>query len=331
MQVTASGEGVTSNSTTKDVILQELYYDIDKRPTTAYSSFKTLARAAKRIDSSITQSYTKDWLTRQNVYTAHRRRIKKFHRRKIITRGIDDIHQADLMDCSKIARFNGGVRFLLVSIDCFSRFAFCRPIKRKTGNQVAIALESIFQTEGRIPNKYQVDQGTEFWNVHVQTVLRKYNVHCYWVNSPLKAALIERFIRSFRSIMAKAMYNRHTPRYIDVLPKLLSMYNTRAHRSLGRFAPIEVNKSNENYLWDKQYRDQFPKKTTFTFNIDDPVKVVLKKKLFEKEWTHSWTKDIFFIAFRQNTKPPTYKLRDGTGTILPRTFYAPELQLVVVR
>lgn len=309
----------------KDNILRELYYNLES--PSAYSSYRVLTRAAKHFDSSINQSYTKNWLSKQNVYVTHRRKIKKFPRRKIITSGIDDLHQMDLMDVSNIARFNGGVRFLLVSIDCFSRFVFCRPVKRKLGEHVAKALDSIYQTEGRIPENCQFDQGTEFLNVHVRTVLKQYNVHWYWVNSPLKSALIERFIRSFRSIMGKALYNRPTPRYLDILPDLLAIYNRRIHRSLG-IAPISVNKSNERYLWDKQYKNQFPKTVNFTFSIGDSVKIVRKKKFFEKEWTPSWTKETYFIVFRQNTKPATYKLQDHAGNIIPRIFYAPELQLI---
>ena len=311
----------------KEELLNHLYYSFES--PAAFSSLRNLYKLSKSYNPNISFKFVEKWLTKQQAYVYHKRKRKQFPRRKTITSGINDLHQMDLMDVSKLAYHNSGVRYLLVIIDCFSRFAQVRPLKRKFGTNIADALENLYKYDKRIPNMAQFDRGTEFYNVSVKSVFRRYNVRWYSTDSKLKASLIERFIRSLRELIAKALYKQENQKkYIDILPKLIKIYNNRKHRSIG-MTPAEVNSNNEEQLWKKQYGNEFPNiASNFKFEIGQKVKIARIKSLFEKEWTRTWSDEDYYIIFRRSTKPVTYKLTDEKHNLVSGSYYEPELQAV---
>nr|CAI5863254.1 unnamed protein product [Callosobruchus analis] len=52
-----------------------------------------------------------------------------------------DLYQADLMDMTKYVKENRGYKFILVVINCFSKYVWCEPLKNKSGPVVARAME----------------------------------------------------------------------------------------------------------------------------------------------------------------------------------------------
>ncbi len=49
--------------------------------------------------------------------------IVKFKRRKIFVKGIDDVWQADLLILDAFSKENEGYKYILVTINCFSKYA----------------------------------------------------------------------------------------------------------------------------------------------------------------------------------------------------------------
>ena len=47
---------------------------------------------------------------------------KRFPRRRVITSGIDEIWALDLIQLDNISQYNDGYNYILIVIDCFSRF-----------------------------------------------------------------------------------------------------------------------------------------------------------------------------------------------------------------
>ncbi|CAF1130418.1 unnamed protein product [Brachionus calyciflorus] len=111
-----------------------------RKPTpasfTGHASFKHTVRDKNKLN---------DWLLEQEPYTLHRPLRKKFLREKVISNGINDLYQADLVDVSNISKENRGYKFLLTVIDVFSKFAWVKPIKNKTSESIRQALTEIFK------------------------------------------------------------------------------------------------------------------------------------------------------------------------------------------
>jgi hypothetical protein len=70
-------------------------------------------------------------LLRTNAYTQHILPKTKFVRRKVILPGVDYMWQCDLIDTQKLKYQNSHLTFILTVIDCFSRYAWVRPLKKK--------------------------------------------------------------------------------------------------------------------------------------------------------------------------------------------------------
>ena len=79
---------------------------------------------------------------------------------------------------SLIASQKNGYRFILTEIDSFSRYAWARALRIKSGKQVTVAFEDIFK-EGRIPRRMQTDQGNEFENRDVLALSAKHNTESF--------------------------------------------------------------------------------------------------------------------------------------------------------
>lgn len=72
--------------------------------------------------------------------------------------GIDDQWDADLMDMTKFSIYNDGVKFILVVIDIFSKYAWLYPMENKQGLFVEMALGDVLRGD-RIPNKIRMNKG----------------------------------------------------------------------------------------------------------------------------------------------------------------------------
>ena len=85
-------------------------------------------------------------------------------------------------------------------IDIFSKYAWAIPVKRKNGQDVTAAMQSVLK-QGRVPKNLHTDQGKEFYNSNFENLMKKYNIHLYSTYSNLKASIVERFNRTLKSRM----------------------------------------------------------------------------------------------------------------------------------
>ena len=95
--------------------------------------------------------------------------------------------QADLIDVSRLSRYNRGFKFLLTCIDVFSKQAWVVPLKDKTGTTLVNAFESI---RSPLPQTLQTDKGSEFTNRKFQQWLKEHQVHFFTTeNEDIKASI----------------------------------------------------------------------------------------------------------------------------------------------
>ena len=79
------------------------------------------------------------------------------------TASLHDVFGLDLVDMTaQYTDENDGYRYVLVVLDCFSRYIWCEPLKTKTPEEVWKAFEKVVKKNK--PNKIWVDNGKEFYN-----------------------------------------------------------------------------------------------------------------------------------------------------------------------
>lgn len=302
--------------------LAELYYT--PGGSVAYSSAAALARAAR-----LPIPYVQQWLQSQRTYTLHRQARKRYRTRRYRTMGLDHQWQADLVEMQPWATKNRNYRYILTVVDLLSRYAFARPLLRKTPEKVIEAFQSIFQAEGRKPRFLQTDQGKEFENKPMRTFLGQQGIEQFSVKSPHKAAVVERFNRTLKEKMWRYLTYKNTEKWIDALPLLIKGYNHAHHRIIDR-APASVNAFNAMNVWQHLYGKPEKKVRRRQLQIGDQVRISKVKRTFEKGHMPKWTEEIFVIqAIDRKHQPPMYTLRDSANEIIEGRFYREELQKVI--
>lgn len=303
-------------------------YENPKSPA-SFSSPYRLYLAAKEKDKSLSLKDVYRWLSTREAYTKYRDIKIKFPRRMVLTRGIDYLWQADLLDYSPVSKENSGIHFLLTVIDCFSRYAIAVPMKDKSASSSVTAFIKVLNVTKSKPKKLQTDQGKEFTNSKFQSLLAEKKIHWYYTKSEIKASLVERFNRTLRARIKKYMVTKRTLRYLDVLPDLIIGYNKTKHSSLEKYAPEEVNGRNEKEVFNILYGEYFAKrKKLLKLNIGDTVRVTKYRKTFKKSDEQNFTDELFTIVDTRATQPPTYILKDKNNVIIEGPFYEQEIQLV---
>ena len=166
----------------KESLLSKIYYN--PRHEASFGGLEKLYRAAKATKKNlkISRNDVRNWLRSQETYTLHKPVRRNYLRNRVFVAGIDDQFEADLADLQSLSAQNDNYRFLLVCIDCFSKYAWVRPIKNKTGPAVSRAFRDILE-QGRAPNFLHTDQGTEFLNSHFRNLMRQYGIQIFTTNS----------------------------------------------------------------------------------------------------------------------------------------------------
>ena len=152
---------------------------------------------------------------RNVTYTLHKSARVRFHRRKTYSKGPGDVFHIDLKDLVNISAHNDGYRYLLTSIDVFTKRTWAVPTKTKTGREVSRAFEKIL-TDGYKPNMVQSDRYGVF-KFHLQSMLKRHDIKFYTSeNEDIKAAVVERFNRTLKTKMYRyftcLLYTSPSPR-----------------------------------------------------------------------------------------------------------------------
>ena len=269
-------------------------------------------------------SKTREFLKRQDAYTLHFPYRKKYKREKIIVGGIGQQYQSDLLDFQSLAKYNRGYRYIVVTLDVFSKKGWFVPVKKKTGPEIIRAFQHVF-SDG-VPLKLQTDRGTEFTNRPFQNFLKKQKVHHFFTRSEVKSSMAERLIRTLKAILERYFTANKTLKYIDALQDIQTGYNRSWHRSIG-MAPDEVNFRNQEEIWQRLYSQGVS--TSPTLAVGTKVRVSMVRGPFTKSSRASWSREIFTIARVTKSDPPVYELEDFSGEMIEGRFYGEELQEVI--
>ncbi|CAH1382413.1 unnamed protein product [Tenebrio molitor] len=145
---------------------------------------------------------------------------------------------------------NNGFKYILVVINCFSKFVWAFPLKTKTGYEVVENMEKVFKQQQ--PKNLQTDMGKEFFNKTFQLLMKKYNINHYNTYSEKKASIVERVNRTLKNLMWKEFNYHGHYRWINLLDNIVQIYNNSKHRTIG-MKPSEVKKKHEKKLLNTVY------------------------------------------------------------------------------
>jgi len=176
--------------------------------------------------------------------------------------------------------FNRGYHYILTTIDVLSKYAWAVPLKSKDGSETANArrLAEIVRESERCPKNLQTNMGKEFYIADIQNIMKNHNVNHYSTYSTLKASVVERFNRALKNDMWKMFTLNGNYKWVDELPRLVSDYSARKHRTIG-MRSSDVTYAIAEKLLDTVYsaiKIAGPAK----FKVDDSVRVSKYKTIF---------------------------------------------------
>jgi len=145
----------------------------------------------------------------------HKPIIRKFPTRKVIIKHLDEIWAMDLAEYA--SRASSDFKFLLIIIDCWSKYLWVEGLKNKMGDSVKTAIVKIIKNNlvknskmnydktNSLKNikgiilKFWVDDGKEFWNTNVKSYLKDNNIVIYSTKNEGKSVIAERVIRTIKA------------------------------------------------------------------------------------------------------------------------------------
>ena len=220
---------------------------------------------------------------------------------------IDDIWSLDILDLKDYGPENNrGYRYVLVTIDNFSKFGWTIPLKNKNAQTIKDSFENILTNSKRKPSLVESDRGKEFYNNIFRDFLNKNDIKLYSRNSSYGAVFAERFNRTIRDLLKKIVFENGDAKWIDILPTITKQYNNKVHSST-KLTPIQASlKKNEGCAY-KNLLDK-RKKVKPKFQINDLVRTADLKKTFSKGDTTNWSYKLYKITEIINDTIPSYKI-----------------------
>ena len=295
----------------------------------AYGGVSRVARATGK-----SEKITKRKLLQNATYRRFFRKKTKFDRAQLSIASMAHVFQADLFDFQKYAHANRGYHYILLVVDCFSRYIKAEPLKRKSAKPVAAALENIFislRDEGRLGFKSMLgtDLGNEFWNKEADVVYEKFDVHHYGLLKPKKASLAEISGRYLLDRIYKHMYTTKENKWVEHLSKFVEAKNTRSNRTLGDLAPSEVTLANQSEIYKKLNSKRA--KPEVPLKIGTKVNLALDVLPFHKSF-HGYFSEKVYEVVRAVSYAGVFRftVKDlSDGAILAGSYYAQELLPIV--
>ena len=240
----------------KDFIIEQELRDLYYNPETGFQSAERLYKKAKE-GINVSRKIVKEWLKTQETYSRFKPIIRKHKYVKTFAKDLGDQLQMDLVDMKKCNKENKGYYWILTGIEILSRYAFAIPVYRKDKTSMTKSIERMltkFKIRfGKYPSFIQFDDGKEFTNVGVKNLLKiGYNIKYFSSHTGKKAAIVERFNRTLKTVMWKYFDSKQTNEWLDILDSFVKNYNTSTHRSIG-MKPVDVNEENKQQVWIKLF------------------------------------------------------------------------------
>ena len=223
----------------RNELLREVYYN----PRTGFRSIDETLRQARALNNDrqaraqrLRQPYTSVRVDREDVkrflesQEVRQQTVRRRREGSYVATAAREEFECDLAEFGE--GFGGGVRYALVCVDVFSKKCAAVAMSDKRSQTTADALRQCFSELG-VPVRVYTDEGSEFQNSTVESLLTSLNVAL--VTTRGYANFVERMIRTLKERLRIRHLTFGEP-WDKLLPDVVKQYNDQAH-SATRMAP----------------------------------------------------------------------------------------------
>ena len=179
-----------------------------------------------------------------------------------------------------LSKYNKGIKYLLCTIDLFSKYTWVVPLKDKREISIVNAFQKIV-SKGRKLNKIWVDQGSEFYNKLFKRFLKINSIEMYSTYNKGKSVVAERLIRTLKKKIFKHMTAVSKNVYFHVLDDIANKYNNTVQYQLMLHLILMMNamKILMKKILNSKLVIMLGFQNTKTFLLKDTLKIGQKKFL----------------------------------------------------
>ena len=134
-----------------------------------------------------------------------------------------------------LSKYNKRIKYLLCTIDLFSKYAWVVPLKDKRGISIINAFQKLISEGKEAESKGRrewVDQIGEFYNKLFKRFLKTNNIEMYSTYNEGKSVVAERFIRTLKNKIFKHMTAISKNVYFNVLDNIVNKHNNTVHKTI---------------------------------------------------------------------------------------------------
>lgn len=285
--------------------------------------------------SGITIRQVQKWLDKQEVHQLYKQPKKtKNIQRTILSKPLSQV-AIDLVDMQSYEHKQ--YKYILTAIDLFSKYAWAVPLRNKSAVTVKNGMLKVIRSipKGDILS-LRSDNGSEFISKQMKKLLSNYGIKqvLSLPHKPQSNGGIERFNKTLKTLIKKHKTQTDSADWVQVLPQLVSNYNTTFHRTI-KTTPEKAFKGEDNETIKENTRksvsDKNQKVKQPLLNVGDHVRLKLVKTTHQKTET-LWTEKIFIIDKVNKPKSvmtkPFYYVKDKEGNRFRTRLYNEDLQVV---
>ena len=292
------------------------------------TAFSGLQNVYRYYNKRISLKKIRDILSKVDEYTLHKE-YKQLTTNPNYVNYARQQFQIDVAFLNELSRFNDGIKYLLVCIDSFTKFAFVRGMVDKTARSTLNCFISILNQARKKPQIIVSDRGLEFMNQEFLNFCRGHGMKLINNYTSTHAPIAERFIRTLKKLITKYLTSTNQKRYIDELQNLIQSYNTRFHNTI-KMAPYEAEKPSSalkiRLALSKNSHRRKIRKVNPKLQIGQKVRIALTRKKFSRGHHPKFSKEIHTIYMIKTKLPiPMYYVKNEKNEKLPGGFYAYQL------
>ena len=290
----------------KDKIIRQVYYDAD----TGFGSIAETYKASKKILDSITYNDIKEFLEKQKV-----RQFKAYRgfNSYVANEPLQEI-QIDIADFTRSAEENGGIRYLFVAVDIFTKICHAVPIKDKQPKESVRAFTEVLEKIGVPKVIYHDFEGS--WNSkEFIKLINQHKIKQIITSSPPPFA--ERMVQTLKNAIHKRLEGLeiNKEKWVDILPAVLKKYNNTPHSTINMSPNQAKDKKNHFEVWLNIYNNSNFSRKYPPLKVGDSVRTYVKPKTFRKGYESSWSKEVYKVMF---FKDKQYTINDNKKRLYSR-------------
>ena len=215
----------------------------------------------------------------------------------IVAYHVNELWQMDIFDLSRYQRDNDGYRYVLVSVDVFSRKAFVAPIKEKTPVEVKRGFEIL--TKGVKPRSIISDHEGSFISKEFTAYLDKLQIplNVNAISDHHALGIIDNFARRIKTILTKMFLKSNNTKWTDDIDRIVFQYNTMSNAALDNLSPNDAcKKDNFEKILNMNIDKNLHNNTVSDLAIGDKVrKNVLFQDAHSKGTDPRWSDEVFTV------------------------------------